>query len=77
MRRRIVRLPVPFIGWRREERYCRGGEIAGDEGSFSMLPFRGDRGWDNARFVREKEHVGRLLVLSRRGDRRVQWCGGG
>jgi hypothetical protein len=31
---------VPFIGWRREGRRCRGGETADNEWSFSMLPFQ-------------------------------------
>jgi hypothetical protein len=40
MRRRIVRLMTPFIGWRREGRWCRGGETVDGEWSSSMLPFR-------------------------------------
>jgi hypothetical protein len=40
MRLRIMRLPMPFIEWRREgRRYC-GGETVNDEWSYSMLLFQ-------------------------------------
>jgi hypothetical protein len=39
MRRWIMRLPKPFIGWRREGRRYRGEETIDDECNYSMLPF--------------------------------------
>jgi hypothetical protein len=41
MRRRIMRLPTPFIGRMREGRQYRGGETVDGDCSYSMLPFRG------------------------------------
>jgi hypothetical protein len=36
---RIMRLPMPFIEQRREERWYREGETVDDEWNYSMLPF--------------------------------------
>jgi hypothetical protein len=36
---RIMRLPTPFIGWRREERWYRGGEMVNGEWIYSILKF--------------------------------------
>jgi hypothetical protein len=44
MRCRIMRLPTPFTGRRREGRRCRGVETIDDEWSYSMLPFQMGKG---------------------------------
>jgi hypothetical protein len=67
---------MPFIGRRREERQCHGGEMVGGKWSSSMLPFRGEDRKGSTRFRRGKEHAGRLLVPVRRGDWRMQRHGG-
>jgi hypothetical protein len=71
MRRRIVSLPTPFIGWRREGRRCRGGETPTTSGVLQCFHFE-KRGRGNTRFRRGKKHVRRLLVHARRGDRKMQ-----
>jgi hypothetical protein len=38
---RIMRLPSPFIGWMREGRWYRRGEIVDSEWRYSMLSFWG------------------------------------
>jgi hypothetical protein len=65
-----------FIGRRREERRCHGGEMTSGKWSSSMLPFRGEDRKGITHFRRGKEHAGQLLVPMRRGDWRMQRGGG-
>jgi hypothetical protein len=57
-----------MVSWRRNDRW---------HGGSSMLLFQGEERKISACFERGKEHAGKLLVLVRRGDQRMQRHGGG
>jgi hypothetical protein len=51
-------VPDAFIGWRREGRWYRGGELVDGGWSYSMLPLREKRGSYNTHFRRERSMQG-------------------
>jgi DNA-binding sugar fermentation-stimulating protein len=73
MRQRIMRLPVSFIGRRRdetvEEKRSTVIEVV------QCFHFEEKREMSSTHFKRGMKHARRLLVLVRRGVRRMQRCG--
>jgi hypothetical protein len=73
----IMRLPVTFIGRRREGRRYRGGEMVHDECSSSMVLFWGEEGKRQHPFRKGKgAHEAALVSRTeeRLEDAAVRWC---
>jgi hypothetical protein len=68
MRRWIIRLLTPFIGWKREGDSTMEEKQSTVSGVIRCFCFREKRGRGSACFERGKEHVRRLLVPSWRGN---------
>jgi hypothetical protein len=67
-RRREPHNPTPFMGHRREGRWCRGGEMTRDEWSSSILSFQGEERKGQRLFQKRKGARRALMVPMRRGD---------